>query len=223
MGTVIGDILPLALGVAISPMPIIAVILMLLSARAGPASTAFLVGWIAGIVIAATIITILAEVAGLSNSGNGSTAGAIIKLIVGALMLLLAVKQWRSRPSPDVEPPAPKWLSALDTMTPGKSGGLGFALAAANPKNLLMTLAAGVAIGQAELPVGQIVIVIAIFTVIAASTVIAPVLVYRLARSSAQEWLGSMKTWMVANNAMIMMILFLVIGTVLIGKGIGGL
>ena len=47
MGTVIGDLLPLALGVAISPVPIIAVILMLLSPRAGAASLGFAVGWLA--------------------------------------------------------------------------------------------------------------------------------------------------------------------------------
>src|SRR6516225_10134012 len=35
VGAVIGDLLPLAVGVAISPMPIVAVILMLLSRQAG--------------------------------------------------------------------------------------------------------------------------------------------------------------------------------------------
>ena len=50
MGEVIGDLLPLALGVAISPIPVIAAILMLLSRQAGKTSTGFLIGWIAGIV-----------------------------------------------------------------------------------------------------------------------------------------------------------------------------
>jgi threonine/homoserine/homoserine lactone efflux protein len=135
----------------------------------------------------------------------------------------LALKQWRSRPTGDTEPPAPKWLSALDSVTALKAVGLGFALAAVNPKNLLMILGAGVAIGQATLPVDQIVIVIAIFTIIAASTVAAPVIVYRVARTRAQVWLGSAKTWLVANNATVMMVLLAVIGAVLIGKGIGGL
>jgi threonine/homoserine/homoserine lactone efflux protein len=223
MGEVVGDILPLALGVAISPMPIIAVILMLLAARAGAASAGFLIGWVAGIVIAATVITVLAQTLGLANSGDGSTAGAIVKLVLGALLLLLAVKQWRSRPTGDGEPVAPKWLTALDTVTPAKAVGLGFALAAANPKNLLLTLGAGVAIGQAKLPVGQIVVAIAIFTIIAASTVAVPVIAYRAAPAKAQPWLASMKTWLVANNATVMMILLAVIGVVLVGKGIDGL
>lgn len=44
MGSVLGEMLPLAVGVAISPIPIIAVILMLLSKRAGGASAGFGVG-----------------------------------------------------------------------------------------------------------------------------------------------------------------------------------
>ncbi|HEY2791367.1 MAG TPA: GAP family protein [Micromonosporaceae bacterium] len=223
MRSVIGDILPLALGVAISPMPIIAVILMLLTPRAGPTSSGFLLGWVAGIVVAPTVVTVIAQAVGLSGTGGGSTASAIVKLVLGGLMLLLAVKQWRSRPSHGVDPEPPKWLSALDSVTPGKAVGLGFALSAINPKNLLMIIGTGTAIGAAKLPVGQIVVVIAIFTVIAASTVAAPVLVHRLERARAEEWLTSMKTWLTANNATVMMTLFAVIGVVLIGKGIGGL
>jgi threonine/homoserine/homoserine lactone efflux protein len=223
VGAVVGDVLPFALGVAISPMPIIAVILMLLAARAGAASGGFLIGWVAGIVIATTVFTILAETLGLSSSGGGSTAGAIVKLVLGALLLLLALKEWRSRPVGDADPPAPKWLSSLDSLTAAKASGLGFLLAAVNPKNLLMILAASVTIGQAKLPVGQIVIVILIFTLIAASTVAAPVIVYRAEPVKAQAWLESMKIWLVANNATVMMMLFAIIGVVLIGKGIGGL
>ena len=44
MGSVIGEILPLAVGIAISPIPIIAVILMLLSPHAKGASVGFMIG-----------------------------------------------------------------------------------------------------------------------------------------------------------------------------------
>jgi Sap-like sulfolipid-1-addressing protein len=222
MGAVLGDVLPLALVVAISPFPIIAVILMLLSPRATAASLGFLVGWVGGIVVAATILTVIADTVGLSNSGDGSTAGSVIKLILGALVLVLAAKQWRGRPHGDVQPDPPKWLSTIDSVTPDKAIGLGFALAAINPKNLLMILGAAVAIGQANLSVGQIVVEIAIFTIIASSTVVVPLVGYHLAPVRAQTMLDEMKTWLVANNSTVMMTLFAVIGVVLIGRGIGG-
>lgn len=50
MNGVIGEILPLALGVAISPIPVIAAILMLLSPKAKGASAGLLLGWVVGIV-----------------------------------------------------------------------------------------------------------------------------------------------------------------------------
>ncbi|MFF0387664.1 GAP family protein [Kitasatospora sp. NPDC004615] len=45
--TQIGELLPLAVGVAISPIPIIAVVLMLLSRQATRTSPGFLAGWAA--------------------------------------------------------------------------------------------------------------------------------------------------------------------------------
>ena len=60
--SVIGDILPLALGIAISPIPIIAAILMLLSPKAKGTSVGFLLGWVLGIVVAVVLFTLLASV-----------------------------------------------------------------------------------------------------------------------------------------------------------------
>jgi hypothetical protein len=62
MNGVIGEILPLALGVAISPVPIIAAILMLLSPKAKGTSVGFLGGWVLGIVVAVVPFTLLASV-----------------------------------------------------------------------------------------------------------------------------------------------------------------
>ena len=69
MGSVIGDILPLALGIAISPIPIIAAILMLLSPKARGTSVGFLLGWVLGIVVAVVVFTLLASVHPRAGSG----------------------------------------------------------------------------------------------------------------------------------------------------------
>ena len=90
MGQVIGDLLPLAVGVAISPIPIIAVILMLLAPKAGGTSAGFLVGWVVGIVVATTLFLLLAGTLDLGSSGEPSAAASWVKLVLGALLLLLA-------------------------------------------------------------------------------------------------------------------------------------
>jgi threonine/homoserine/homoserine lactone efflux protein len=223
VGAVIGDLLPLAIGVAISPMPIVAVILMLLSRQAGKTGPGFLIGWVAGIAVVTVIVLVAVGQAGNTSSGKPSTLSSVLKLCVGVLLILLAVRQWRSRPKEGETEATPKWMSTIDSFTFVKALGLGFALSAVNPKNLLLCLGAGTAIGAAHLPGAQDVVAVAVFTVIAASTVAIPVIGYLSARSRMTKPLESLRHWLIQNNATIMAVLLLVIGVVLLGKGIGGL
>ena len=216
MGAVIGDILPLALGIAISPIPIIAAILMLFSPRAGGTSIGFLVGWILGIIVVVGVCTALAG--SLTAGSDSSTSTGWTKIVLGALLLLVGIRQWRGRN--DVSA-TPKWMSAIDDFTPVKGLGLGFLLSAVNPKNLLMGVGAGVTIGSADLSVGNEAVAIAVFTVIAASTVAVPVIAYLFAKQRMRGPLDQLKVWLEENNATVMAVLILVIGVVLIGKGIG--
>src|SRR5690606_38175547 len=111
--SVIGEILTPALGVAISPIPIIAAILMLLSSRARVTGTGFLLGWVLGIVVAVTVFTLLSAVLPGEDPGGSQPIKGVIQLVLGALLLLLAVRQWRGRPRPGAEPAMPKWMQAI--------------------------------------------------------------------------------------------------------------
>jgi Sap, sulfolipid-1-addressing protein len=220
MGSVIGEILPLALGIAISPIPIIAVILMLLSPGAKGASVGFMIGWVAGIVVAVVLFTLLSSVIPQDSDG-GSSAGGVIKIIFGVLLLFLAFRQWRGRPAKGEQATMPKWMSAIDSMTVAKALGLGFLLAAVNPKNLLMAASAGLIIGGAGLVFGQgLALVIIIFVLLAACTVMIPVIGYLIASARLAGPLDRLRGWLVENNSTIMAVLLLVIGVAVIGKGI---
>lgn len=221
MGSVIGDILPLALGVAISPIPVIAAILMLLSPKARVTSVGFLIGWVVGIVVAVTVFTLLAAVIPAADPDASKPIQAVIQLILGALLLLLAIRQWRGRPKAGEEPALPKWMQAIDKVSFPLALGLGFLLSAVNPKNLLMAAGAGLEIGGAALEVGQIILAIAIFTLIAASTVLVPVIGYLIAADRLRAPLDALRGWLAKENAIIMAVLLLVIGVSMIGKGIG--
>ncbi|WP_194409881.1 GAP family protein [Microbacterium cremeum] len=220
MGAVIGDILPLALGVAISPVPIIAAILMLLSPRARVTSVGFLLGWVAGIVVAVTVFTLLSSVLPDSDADDSKPITGIIQIALGALLLLVALRQWRSRPKAGEEPALPKWMHAIDDVTFAKALGLGFLLSAVNPKNLLLAAAGGTDIGSAGLDTGSIVLVVAVFTLIAASTILIPVVGYLIAAEKLKAPLAALRGWLAKENAVIMAVLLLVIGVNLIGKGI---
>ncbi|OJX74035.1 GAP family protein [Leifsonia sp. 71-9] len=220
MGGAIGDTLPLALGIAISPIPIIAAILMLLSPKARGTSVGFLLGWLLGIIVAVVVFTLLSGLIPAADPDASQPIGGTIKIVLGVLLLLLALRQWRSRPKPGETAALPKWMAAIDQMTAGRSLGLAFILAAVNPKNLLLAAGAGVAIGTAGLSVGADIVVIVIFVIVAASSVAIPVIGYLLAADRIRGPLDSLRGWLVGNNATVMSVLLLVIGVVLIGKGI---
>jgi threonine/homoserine/homoserine lactone efflux protein len=223
MGQVIGEFLPLALGVAISPIPVIAVILMLFSDRARQNSLAFTLGWIVGIVAALAVLIGIASTQDLSTGGQPSDTSSWIKLILGLLLLVAAAGQWRKRPKPGEEATMPAWMAKIDTLKPVAAMGLGFLLAAVNPKNVLLIAGASVTIAGADLGSADTAIVVAVFTLIGASTVAIPTIGYLILGAKAQPALDEAKSWLSMNNTTVMAVLLLVIGVSLFGKGLGAL
>ncbi len=221
MGQAIGDLLPSAIGVALSPVPIIAVILMLGTPKARSNGPAFAIGWVIGLVAVSVIVLLLASDADDTDSG-ASTAVDWIKLLIGVLFLLMAIKQWQGRPKEGQQAEMPKWMDAIDGFTAPKSVGLGILLSGVNPKNLALTLAAAASIAQAGLSGGESAIAVGVFVIIGSLTVAGPVLYYLLVPSSA-GLLGEIKQFMSAHNAVIMFVLLLVLGGKLLGSGIAGL
>jgi Sap, sulfolipid-1-addressing protein len=223
MGAAIGDVLPLAIGIAISPVPIIAIILMLLTPQAKGNGLAFLCGWLLGLVVVGTIALVVANSAGVSTSTGPSETASVIRLLLGVLLLLAALRRWRARPQPGQEAPLPKWMEALDGFTPVKSFGAGALLSGVNPKNLVLNLAAAAGIAQAGLTGAEQAIVVAVLVVIGSLGIIAPVAVYFAMGENATHMLDGWKAWLAVHNAAVMVVLFLVFAMVLIGKGISGL
>jgi threonine/homoserine/homoserine lactone efflux protein len=223
MGEAIGQMLPAAVGVALSPLPIVAVVLMLVSRRGRVNGPAFVLGWIAGLAVLGAIVLSASSGADASDGGQPATWVSVLKLVLGALMLLVALKQWRGRPRDPSEVTTPKWMSALDTFTPVKAVGAGGLLSGLNPKNTLLAIGGAAAIAGTGIPAGEQAVAYAIFVVIATVGVGAPVVVSLVMGDRSRALLDSLKNWMGANNAVIMAVLLLVLGTKLIGDGISGL
>jgi heme/copper-type cytochrome/quinol oxidase subunit 4 len=223
MGNILGDILPQAIGVAISPLPIIAVILMLFSKRARSNGLAFMFGWIIALTVVGSVVLMLANAGKVSAGGTPSTFANLIKLLFGLLFLFLAYRNWQKRPKAGEEAKMPAWMDSLDSFTSGKSFGMAALLAGVNPKNLGLTLAAALTISQGGLSGSQSWIALIVFVILASISVAAPVLYYLIAGSSAEETLTGWKVWLTANNGTVMFVLFLVLGAKLVGNGLGGL
>ncbi len=223
MGEAIGDILPLAIGVALSPVPIIAIVLMLGTPRARSNGPAFALGWVAGLAVVGGVVLALASDNAQADDGGPETWVSVLKLLFGLLFLLLAARTWRGRPRAGEEAAMPKWMQAIDAFTAGKSFGAGFLLSGINPKNLALTIAAAAAIAQTGISGGESAVALAVFILVGSLTILAPVAVYFLLGARAPAILNEMKTWMAAHNAAIMTVLLLVLGAKLIGDAIAGL
>jgi hypothetical protein len=223
MGQAIGSTLPLAVGVALSPIPIIAVVLMLTSHRARSNGPAFVIGWLIGLAVIGAIVLSVAGPAGASKSGSPATWVSWVKIVLGAALLLVAARQFRGRPKDSDEAALPKWMASIDTMKPLTVLGLAALLGGVNPKNLLLAVSAGASIAQTGISGVDQAIAYAVFALIGTIGVGAPVVLYFALGERSATMLATLKDWMGRHNAVIMSVLCLVIGVKLIGDAIGGL
>jgi len=217
----VGQILPLAVAVAISPLPIVAVVLMLVTPRARTNGPAFIVGWLGGLAVLGAVLLVI--VSGGDASDDPDDWVSIVELVLGVALVLLSVQQWRGRPREGEEAPVPKWMGALDGFTAVKSVAAGAVLSSVNPKNLLLAIAAAAEISQTGISGGEQAAAWGVFVLIATAGVATPVVIYFALGDRAGPVLGSLKDWMARNNRVIMAVLLLVLGAKLIGDGIGGL
>ena len=221
MFEVLGDLLPIAVAIALSPFPVIAIVLVLSTPKAGVNGTAFALGWVAGLGAAATLVLLLAG--GSDEPGSTAAQGVSwVRVLLGVALLALAVRKWRSRPRPGEESEMPGWMAHLDELTPGKAAGLGVLLGGVNPKNLALVIAGASAIAQAGLPPGEVVVDVVAFVLLASSTVAGAVLAHVVLGERSEAGLASVKQFMLDHNAAIMVVILLLFGLKLVGDGLAG-
>jgi hypothetical protein len=221
MGAAIGDVLGLAVGVAVSPVPIVVMILLLTTPLGRANGTLFAIGWLAGLAILGAVILLVANPADASAAGKPAAWVGWLKLFLGVIILAGAVRHWRRRPTEGAEPQMPKWMAGLDRLRPGPALGLGTVAAAVNPKNAALTISAAASVAAAGLAGGQQAITLAVFVLLGSAGILAPLAVYLTTGERALKTLDAWKTWASDHNEAIMAVLSLVFGVKLIGDGIG--
>jgi threonine/homoserine/homoserine lactone efflux protein len=218
----IGQVLSFGVGVALSPIPIIGVVLMLGTPRARSNGPAFVLGWVLGLAVVGTIVLLASSGASANEDGQPADWVSWLELALGLLLLLVAVRQWRGRPAAGEAGEMPKWMRAIDTFTPPKAAGLAVLLSAVNPKNLLLTVGAAAAIAQTGASTGDQAIALAVFVVVGTLGPGAPVALYFALGERSRRLLDELKAWMSSHNAAIMAVLCLIIGAKLIGDALSG-
>jgi threonine/homoserine/homoserine lactone efflux protein len=223
MGQAIGQVLSFGVGVALSPVPIIAVVLMLATPDGRVNGPAFLIGWILGLAAVGAVLLLAASGAEASEAGAPAEWVSVVKIALGVSLLLVAARQWHGRPKGDAQPELPKWMRTIDTFTPPKAAGMAVVLSAVNPKNLVLIVGAAAAIAQTGVSTGDQAVALAVFVLLGTLGPGIPVGIYFLAGDRAAEILESLRSWMARENATIMAVLCLIIGAKLIGDAVSAL
>lgn len=222
MGEVFGQMLPIAVGIAISPLPIVAVVLMLATPRGRVNGPAFVLAWIVGLAVVGAVVILVAGDSATTDAGTPATGTSWLKLVIGVVLILLGVRQFRGRPHGGEQGELPKWMRALDDFRWPKALGAGVVLSAANPKNLLLAIAGAAVIAQGGLSDGQEALSLALFVLIGTIGVAAPVVLYFAMGNRSTALLEGMRGWLAAHNAVIMAVLLIVIGAKILGDAISG-
>jgi len=206
------SLIPTVVGMIISPLPIVAIIAILLSARGRSAAPAYTGAFLA--VTFAFVAIGAATTAGASSSGSSSGAKTVILVLTILLTVgfaALAIASWLGRPKNGAEPHVPGWLAAIDTITPARAAGLGLIMAVTNSKNIPLELKGGATIGAAHLPLAAAIGLCVAFAIVGTLALIVPTLLAASGSEAVKHALGRLKSEMMAHNAIIMTVLFAIL------------
>jgi hypothetical protein len=216
-GLALTELVPIAIGIAMNPPAVVAVILMLSSAHplrnAGP----FVAGWMSGLFGVGGLVLLVGDVTQLWDVPT--VVSSAIKLALGGLLLILALTQWRKHRSSAGDKEMPGWMQSLASMSGFKAFGAAAAFAAFNPKSLALNVAGVLVIADAPLTVAAEWLALAFFVALSSVTVAAPLLYYLVASERSDRVLESSKQWLIANNGAVTAIVLLVLGVMLAAGG----
>ena len=222
LGSVLVALLPLMIGAAVVPIPII-IVLLLLSNQGGLLKGAAFVGGAIAVRLAQGVVFgyIFASDPAATSETGGSLIVSTLLLVVGVLMLITAFRKWNKEEDPDGPPP--RWMAALGGLSAPKAFGMGAALVAISAKQWVFTLSAIGVIGQAQLgPPASTALFLCYALAVQALGLIA-VIAYAMAPRSAGPALVQASEWLERNDRQIMVAFSLIFGLFFLFKGIAGL
>ena len=216
--SVLTELIPLALVVALSPLSIIPAVLVLHTPRPRPAGLAFLAGWLIGL---AALTIVFVEISSLfGDLGKPPGWASWLRIVIGAALVVFGVYRWLTRKR---SAHTPAWMQSLGKLTPARAGLAALALSVVNPKVLFICAAAGLAIGTAGLGSAHIWIAVIWYVAVAGSTVAIPILAYAVSGDRLDGALQRLKEWMEEQHATLVAAILIVIGLLVLYKGIHGL
>jgi threonine/homoserine/homoserine lactone efflux protein len=200
VGNLLGQLIPTAIVGALAPLPIIIVVTLLMS-KGGLVTV---IGFGAALVAVFAVIGVIVLATSSGGSGSGSKASAVtgtIIAVLGVLFVLLAVKQLLHAPDPDAPPP--KFMTALDFMSPVRAAVFGVVIALINVKQLGIYVGGVAMIVHADVSAAARWVALVILLVVVQIGAIGAIAAYAADRDWTSRKLQRFRGWMVAHNRVI--------------------
>ena len=175
----------IGLAITLEPIPLTAFILVLASKGGVRKGAAFIFGWLLSLAIVIAFTVLVTQNKPPKPNTAPSLAALAAKLAIGAGLLVIAIRQYRKTGKPKPPKKPPKWQTHIDHMTPWYAIGLG---PLTQPWGLV---AAGVSvIVEAKLSSWQSYLALALFCIIATSSILAMEIYAGFRPQPAQEFLA---------------------------------
>jgi hypothetical protein len=223
MAGLLARIVPLALGVAASPLPVVAILVILLTKRARSSSLIFTAAWVSGNAVAISIAVIFAGQFKRPLVGLDLPYEGLITALLGAGLVVAAWVAHTGRERSEDPDAAPGWLRAVDNLSPAGGAFVAFTNATTSPKNLALAITAGVAIQAADVHPAQQTLAALSYVVVASLSVVIPVVFYFASGKKAKSTLARWKQFVTLKASAIAELTMFVLGIALLVKGLWNL
>jgi hypothetical protein len=223
---VLGVLLPISIAVALSSVPIMAMVVLLLAPRGQASAVAYLIGYATGLAVVTVGFT-----AGLRAIPRGDAPLPQLWVGVGEIALGVAAtglavwsfrRERRRRRDEEVIPALPGWLQRVGRAGRGTALLVGLAFNV-RPKALVLATAAALALNAGELTPLTWAIDTAVYLAVGLSTAAAPLIVVWRSGERARPVLERAREWLARHSYIVTSVVGLMVGVVLIGDGISRL
>ncbi len=205
----------IGLVITLEPIPLTAFILVLASKNGVKKGAAFIFGWLASLAaVVALTVALTGNNPPRSNTAP-SIAALIVKILIGAALLVIAVRRRRKLGQPKPPKKTPKWQTGIDNMSPW------FAIALGPLTQPWGLVAAGVAvIVEAQLSHWQDYLALFLFCLIATAAYLVMELFAGFKPVETQKFLAQTRAWIETHTDQVIIIVSFVLGFWLIGNSL---
>src|SRR5215813_4914232 len=184
------DLLLIGLAISLDPLPLSSLFVLLPSKRGVVKGAAFILGWLVSLAIVVAITVSAAGNEPPKSNTAPSLAALAAKVAIGAVLVGIAIRQWRRMGRPKKPKKPPKWQAGVDNMSPWYAIGLAPLL---QPWGLI---AAGVAtVMSAKLSSAASYVALFVYCVIATSSYITLEIYAGFRPDESQIFLAKIRTW----------------------------